>query len=300
MPSTESLEDLRRANPRNQPGFTEPVDEYESLRAQIVATEVAAPRRSTPRRLPRRRLVSVSTAGALLVTTAVLSGVFLSGGSTPSAYAAAEKAVAATFASTVDSGTIFTRVYGDGSGSVTVTSTVRWNGSDISVTAGDFGVGGEVRARLVGGEAYEQDPGGHWTHYAGGAFGYPRALKMALASAQADVAGKTVRTVLAHMIGSIEKIDNADGSTTYTGTQIEPDSTRVSVVMKVSGDGLISHLSVEERTSDGSITWMATRDYSGLGSTLAIEAPNPSTVVEGKQAPVLGPVAIPDTVTKTS
>jgi hypothetical protein len=297
MPSTESLEDLRRANPRNLPGFTEPVDEYESLRAKIVATEVAAPRRSTPRRLPRRRLIGVSTAGALLATTAVLGGVFLSGGSTPSAYAAAEKAVAATFASSVDSGTVFTRVYGDGPGSVAVTSTVRWNGSDISLAC-TWGASGELRLRLVGGEAYKLGPGGHWTHYAES---YPRALKSALATTKAEVAGTVERYFLAHVTGSLEKNDNADGSTTYTGTQIEPDSTRVFFVeMKVSGDGLISHLSVEERTSDGSITWMATRDYSGLGSTPAIEAPDPSTVVEGKQAPVLGPLANQGTVTKTS
>jgi len=296
MPSTESLEDLRRANPRNQPGFTEPVNEYESLRAQIVATEVAAPRRSTPRRLPHRRLIGVSTAGALLVITAVLSGVFLSGGSTPSAYAAAEKAVAATFASTVDSGTIVTRVYGDGSGFVSYTETTRWNGSDISVD-GRYS-GGSLRLRLVDGDFYEQVPGGQWTHYAGGASGYPRTLKKAFALAQAEAAGTMVRTYLAHMSSGLEKNDNADGSTTYTGT--DPDSPRVSIELKVSSDGLISHWSVEERMSNGYTTWMATRDYSELGSTPAITAPDAGTVVESKQAPAHAPAANPDAAAKTS
>ena len=321
MPSSESLEDLRRANPRNQPGFAELVDEYEPLKAQIVATPIAAPRRSKPRRLPRRRLIGVSMAVAALTVAAMLGGVFLSGGSTDSAYAAAKKAVAVTSANAVNSGTIVTRLSRDGA--TVATETTSWNGSDISLktvlyTASEL--------RLVGQDSYGLRPDGRWTHYDASALGLPAFLKEMLASARVDVAGTTVRNIIDATSG-LEQTENADGSTTYSGTAnadasigvvidtttgsvlalvtraIRPianakdRSTVVSVQLTVGSDGLISSLRVSFQ-SDGK-SWVQTSDYSQLGSTPAINAPDASTVLEGTLVKAHAPVADPSAATKT-
>lgn len=324
MPSSESLEDLRRANPRNQPGFAELVDEYEPLKAQIVATPIAAPRRSTPRRVSHRRLIGVSMAVAALAVAAMLGGVFLSGGSTQSAYAAAQKAVAVTSANAVDSGTIVTRLSRDGA--TVATETTSWNGSDISLktvlyTASEL--------RLVGQDSYGLRPDGRWTHYDASALGLPAFLKEMLASARVDVAGTTVRNIIDATSG-LEQTENADGSTTYSGTAnadasigsaivaIDPTdgsvlalvtrairpianakdrSTVVSVQLTVASDGLISSLRVSFQ-SDGK-SWAQTSDYSQLGSTPAITAPAAGTVVEGKLVKAHAPVADPSAATKT-
>ena len=324
MPSSESLEDLRRANPRNQPGFAELVDEYEPLKAQIVATPIAAPRRSKPRRLPRRRLIrrliGVSMAGAALTVAAMLGGVFLSGGSTDSAYAAAKKAVAVTSANAVNSGTIVTRLSRDGA--TVATETTSWNGSDISLK-NVFDTASELR--LVGQDSYELRSDGRWTHYDASALGLPAFLKEMLASARVDVAGTTVRNIIDATSG-LEQTENADGSTTYSGTAnadasigvvidtttgsvlalvtraIRPianakdRSTVVSVQLTVGSDGLISSLRVSFQ-SDGS--WAQTSDYSELGSTAAITAPDAGTVVEGKLVKAHAPAADPSAATKT-
>ena len=325
MPSSESLEDLRRANPCNQPGFAELVDEYEPLKAQIVATPVAAPRRSKPRRLPRRRLIrrliGVSMAGAALTVAAMLGGVFLSGGSTDSAYAAAQKAVAVTSANAVDSGTIVTRLSRDGA--TVATETTSWNGSDISLK-NVFDTASELR--LVGQDSYELRSDGRWTHYDASALGLPAFLKEMLASARVDVAGTTVRNIIDATSG-LEQTENADGSTTYSGTAntdasigvvIDPTtgsvlalvtrairpianakdrSTVVSVQLTVGSDGLISSLRVSFQ-SDGK-SWAQTSDYSELGSTAAITAPDAGTVVEGKLVKAHAPAADPSAATKT-
>jgi hypothetical protein len=322
MASSESLEDLRWANPRNQPGFAELVDEYEPLKAQIAATPTAAPRRSTPRRLPHRRLIGVSMAVAALTVAAMLGGVFLSGGSTDSAYAAAQKAVAVTSANAVDSGTIVTRLSRDGA--TVATETTSWNGSDISLK-NVFDTASELR--LVGQDSYELRSDGRWTHYDASALGLPAFLKEMLASARVDVAGTTVRNIIDATSG-LEQTENADGSTTYSGTAnadasigvvidtttgsvlalvtraIRPianakdRSTVVSVQLTVGSDGLISSLRVSFQ-SDGK-SWAQTSDYSQLGSTPAVTAPAAGTVVEGKLVKAHAPAADPSAAANAS
>jgi hypothetical protein len=299
MPLTESFQALHRASPRNRPGFQESIEAYDALRTEIAAAPVN-PRRSPRQLAHRRRLIGVSAAGAVLSAVAVLAGVMLSGGSTESAYAAATKAVAATSASAIDSGTIVTRLSDDGS--VMMTQTTRWNGSDISLVSVPRPA--EVsELRLIGENIYEQPPSsdGRWTHYAGDASG-SGFMKVMLASAQADVTGTTTRNIL-DVTDNLERVDNADGSTTYKGTAKANSvigrfgatgapravrtlaksfyrSTEASIELTVSSNGQISRLSVGYRM-DG-ITSTETSDYSRLGSTAAITAPDPGKVVEAE------------------
>ena len=300
MSAKESLKALRRVSPRSRPGFDESIEEYEELRTQIASTAYPAPRSSTARQLvQKRRLIGFSVAGALLSTAAVLAAVAVfTGSSAQSAYAAANAAVAATSANAVDSGTIVTRFSQDGSAAMT--QTTRWNGSDIALASRP---GPASELRLIGENIYEQPPSsdGRWTHYAGDAFG-SGLMKVELASAQADVAGTTTRNIL-DVTDNLERVDNADGSTTYKGTAKANSvigrfdvtgapravrtlaksfdrSTEASVELTVSSDGQISRLSVGSRSLG--ITCTETSDYSRLGSTAAITAPDPGKVVEAE------------------
>jgi hypothetical protein len=198
-----------------------------------------------------------------------------------------------------------------------MTQTTRWNGSDISLATGGDPVS---ELRLVGADVYEQAPSaGRWTHYAGDASGYPGFMKVMLASAQADVTGTTTRNIL-DVTANLERVDNADGSATFTGTakadsvigrfdvtgapravrtlaKVLDGSTKASVELTVSSDGQISRLSVGYR-SDGT-TWTETSDYSQLGSTPAIAAPDPGKVVEAEPVQPKTTSAAPTQTTTT-
>lgn len=316
MSPKESLKALRRVSPRSRPGFNESIEEYDGLRTQIASTAYPAPRSSAVRQLvQKRRLIGFSAAGALLSTAAVLAAVAVfTGSSTQSAYAAANAAVAATSANAVDSGTIVTRFSQDGSAAMT--QTTRWNGSDISLASG---AAQATELRLIDENVYEQSPDGRWTRYAGDASGYPGFMKVRLASAQADVAGTTTRNIL-DVTANLERVDNADGSATFTGTakadsvigrfdvtgapravrtlaKLLNGSTEASVELTVSSDGQISRLSVGYR-SDGT-TWTETSDYSRLGSTAAITAPDPGKVVEAERVELKPKDAAPSQTTTT-
>jgi hypothetical protein len=306
MSPSESLRALRRVNPRSRPGFNESIEEYDALRTQIASTAYVAPRRFSPI-VRKHRLIGVSIAGALLSTAAVLAAVvMLSGGSTESAYAAANKAVTATAASAIDSGTIVTQL--SRGGDTVSTETTHWNGSDISMKT-VFGTA-TSELRLVDRDSYGLRSDGRWTHFDADSTRLPAFLKEMLASARVDVAGTTVHNII-DATGGLEQTENADGSTAYSGTAnadasigsaivaIDPTngsvlglatrairtianakgrSTVVSVQLTVGSDGLIRSLRVSFES--GGESWLQTSDYSQLGSTPAIEAPDPSTVVE--------------------
>jgi hypothetical protein len=299
-----SLRALRETNPRNQPGFDESIERYDALRTKIVNT--AEPRRASPR-IVHKRALGVSIAGALVTVAAVLAGVMLSGGSTQSAYAAANEAVAATSAGALDSGTMTLKVtHGD---KVWTLDTTRWNGDNISIAESYLG----RQLLLIGGEAYVLQPGdGRWTHYPSEDVGFKQGPMVDLA--RADVAGSNVSEILAATTG-LEKTVQPDGSTIYRGTiensnadpAIAPgtDSAMRMIIKLRSGnepdvpgghhnnaqfqlvvgsDGLVRQVSVtfqqvgDKPTDNGTYAWSI--DYSKLGSTPAVTAPDPSNVVE--------------------
>ena len=206
MSASESLRALRQVNPRSRPGFNESIEEYDELRTQIASTAYAAPRRFSPI-VRKRRLISISVVGALLSTAAALAVIMLSGGSTESAYAAANKAVTAMGA--VDSGTIVSTL--TRGGFVVRTETTRWNGNDISLEC----CKGPSEERFVGAEYYERpDPNSRWTHLATDGSDYQ---KEKLAFARADMGGMTARSII-DATSDLKQIENADGSATYSGT----------------------------------------------------------------------------------
>ncbi len=304
MPADQSLRVLRDANPRNRPGFEQSLVRYDALRADITATPVTRPGKAlrSGRRLRIAGLSAVATAVAL---AAVLIGV-LATASPPSAYAAAKKAVAATSAGALRSGTM-TLVVTHGSSRWTLYK-VRWNGQDIAMSNGQgHSIGLNRQLVVAGANIYLQEADGHWVRYP---------VKSALHSkfgsavqlAQADAAGGTASAILA-LARHLHKTAGPDGSTLYTGT-IPPDQadsalaptddsimgvvTRLRSVgrdsrfqLVVGRDGLVRRMSEtfqnrgpqlnepdKKPVGKGSWTWSVS--YSQLGSTPPISVPSAS------------------------
>ena len=300
MPVNESLSALRRVNPRSRPGFDESIEKYDGLRTQIASAAYPAPRSSTARQLvQKRRLIGFSAAGALLSTAAVLAAVvILGGGSTQSAYAAANAAVAATSSGALDSGTLVVKLTHDGA--AFQSDTTRWSDGNVSLSmtgSPDY----NEKLLLVGSDAYVlRAEDGRWTHYATDE-GSP-GLKIATMRdlALADIAGTTLGDVLAVTTG-LKKSERADGSTIYRGTvkagtpadamahgssamrlitKLQKVGIDTNIELIVGSNGLVDQASASYQNDGGTWTWST--DYSQLGSTPAIEAPDPSKVVEAE------------------
>jgi len=323
MPTNLSLRALREENPRNQPGFDQSIERYDALRMQIAATPSAAPRR-LQQLAGRRRLIGLSAAGAALSLAAVLAGLLLTAASPESAYAEAANAVAATSADTLDSGTMTLEVtHGD---KVWTLDTTRWNGDAISVARGYP----DVQLRLVGGGAYVLQVGDErWTHYSSENVGYKLGPMVDLA--HADIAGSSVSEILAATT-DLEKTVQPDGSTIYRGTlpnsNADPatppgtDSAMRMIIklrsgnepgapggrhsdaqveLTVGSDGLVRQVSVTfqqegEKLPADNGTWAWSVDYSQLGSTPPISAPDASNVLESTTVPA-STETVPDTET---
>jgi hypothetical protein len=241
--------------------------------------------RDVRRRRPRAPRLVLPTAAMLAAaaTIAVVVGLML-GAASPSADAAARKALAATAA--VNSGTMtMTWVVGDH----TTVRTTQWNGADLSV-ADDPAVHDAfaIQELLVGGNVYVQLPDGTWQHYASEAdAGY---LDASLHVARADVAGTSAAQVLA-LVPGLKQAAQPDGTTVYSGTiqatgpghvpvgditpatvlgaRLQSVGRESQLRMVVGSDGLVSQLS--ETADDGSASW--TIRYSQLDSTPPISAP---------------------------
>ena len=314
MRTDTSLHALRGASPRNQPGFDEWIDSFDSLRTQIPATPVPA-QRPLPKPDSRHRPVvglAVTVATAVAVVGVVV-GLALTAASPPSASAAARRALAATAAA--PSGTMTTTVlHGGVTNALEVT---RWNGSDLvfSPGVGDPVVSSIRQLLLIGGGAYVQTSDGTWLHYANASDVPPKPLGGMVQYAHDNLAGTTAQQILALATG-VQKTARADGTTLYTGTIPNSAGARIApsdngaitrmifgvlkskaggalalgggnhndlqLQMSVGGDGLVRQVSVTYQQQDmgtpaldGTYTWSIT--YSQLGSTPPITAPASST-----------------------
>jgi hypothetical protein len=329
MRSDTSLHALRDASPRNQPGFDDWIDSFDSLRTQIPATPVPA-RRPLPKPDSRhRRVVGLGvTVAAAVVVVGVVVGLALTAASPPGAEAAARRALAATAAA--PSGTMTTTVLHAG-----VTQTIdaaRWNGSDIAFSPGD---GPIPQLLLIGGGMYVQTSDGTWLHYANASDVGPKPLGGLEQLAQDKIAGTTPQQILALATG-VQQTAQPDGTTVYTGTipgsSLDPamvpgndaitsmilgaqkrtdmmfggagGNTPGSSVqndlqfeMSVGGDGLVRQVTVTFQ-QNGTYTWSVT--YSRLGSTPPITAPASSTDVQPGTLPpgILPPATPQDTRTQ--
>ena len=211
MRTDTSLHALRDASPRNQPGFDDWIDSFDSLRTQIPATPVPA-RRPLPKPKSRhRRAVGLGvTVAAAVAVIGVVVGLALTAASPPGAEAAARRALAATAAA--PSGTMTTTVLHAG-----VTQTIdaaRWNGSDIAFSPGD---GPIPQLLLIGGGMYVQTSDGTWLHYANASDVGPKPLGGLEQLAQDNIASTTPQQILALATG-VQQTAQPDGTTVYTGT----------------------------------------------------------------------------------
>jgi hypothetical protein len=307
MSTDPSLHALRDASPRNQPGFDDWIDSFDSLRAQIPATPVPA-RRPLPTPASRhRRVVGLGVTVAAVAVVGVVVGLALTGASAPGAEAAARRALAATAAAS--SGTMTTTVLHAG-----VTRTIdgaSWNGSDIAFSPGD----GQVQQLLlIGGSMYVQSSDGTWFRYANASDVGPKPLGGLAQLAQDNIASTTPQQILSLATG-VQQTAQPDGTTVYTGTipssSLDPatlpgnDAITSMILgaqkrtdmmfggvggnapgssmqndlqfeMSVGADGLVSQVSVTFQ-QNGTYTWSVT--YSQLGSTPPITAPSSSTDV---------------------
>jgi hypothetical protein len=216
MSTPESFQALRRANPRNEPGFAETVDTAAGFaRTEIATAGDAAP----PRSSRRRRLLGVSAAAAaLVVVAAVIAYSTIGSSGVQSANAAFEQATILTAASAERSGTAVVRMTHDGK--PWTGSTIRWNGDDISVKSDMSDRNGRPGSALlvVGGVVYGVEEG-RWFE-----MGSPDNIEPGsgttptetLAAVREDVGGTTLRRITNGMTGLTTR-SLADGSTAYTG-----------------------------------------------------------------------------------
>jgi hypothetical protein len=215
MSTPESFQALRRANPRNEPGFAEAV----GTAAGFVRTEIAtagvfaAPGRS------RRRLLSVSAAAAaLVVATAAIAYSTIGSSGVQSANAAFEHAAMLTATSAERSGTAVVRMTHDGK--PWTGSTIRWNGDDIVIRSDLPDRNGRPGSAMlvVDGVVYGVEDG-RWLE-----MGSPGNIDPdsgttpgeTLAAVREEVGGATLRRITNGMTGLTTRT-LADGSTAYSG-----------------------------------------------------------------------------------
>jgi hypothetical protein len=251
--------------------------------------------------LRRHRLIALSAAAAGALSLAgVLVGLTLSAAAPEGAYAAAKKAVAASSAGALDSGTMTLTSAGPYSsgpwqGGSDVT-TVRWNGDDLAITSAGAadGLHGFVQLLLAGGGVYVQRADGSWLHYRSEADLERAFYAGAVQAARSLAAGSRAAQIIASAYG-LEKSVQPDGSTLYSGTippsdpaEVAPSNDAASQFMLpgfgpggafelvVGSDGLVTQMS---ETASPPLTGAWSIAYSELGSTAPIKPP--STYTEG-------------------
>jgi hypothetical protein len=267
------------------------------------ALRMPHPSLGLPHLAPRRRLIALSTAAAAALSLAgLLVALTLSGAGPASAYAAAKKAVAATSAGALDSGTLTLTSGGPDStrdGSASMVTTVRWNGNALAIASGGEAhvLPGFVQLLLVGGGVYLQRADGSWLHYASEADLGPPLYAGAVQAARGLAAGSRAAQIIASAHG-LQKTVQPDGSTVYSGTippgnpaEVAPSNDTATQIMLpsfgpggafqmiVGSDGLVTQMS---ETASPPLTDAWSIEYSQLGSTPQITPP--TTYTEGTPA----------------
>jgi len=232
MNTPESLQALRRANPRAKAGFAESVEAAaDAVRSQLVTTtttttDLASDGAPGPRRRhadPRRRLVRAATLGVSLAAAAAMAAVLTVGSPGPgvaTAAAAVKQAVTVTAAAGERSGTAVVRITHNGQ--IWAGTTIRWHGKDLAVSRDGPGRQGRAGSELlvVDGTLYLFDPAdGGWVMA-----GDPSSIdpdsgttpEEYLAAVGEDVGGATLHRITDGMTGLTSR-QLGDGSTVYSG-----------------------------------------------------------------------------------
>jgi hypothetical protein len=300
---SESLEALRRANPRASARFRESVDAtVEAVRARV-DTDGTEP--VVVSSFPRRRLVRTAAAGSALAVAAA-AALFVTVGSPGSgqgiedAAAAIRNAATLTAASAEKSGTATVRM--THAGELWAHKVVRWNGDDVEIT--DNSPGGPSSGLpliVANGMMYGHDPCCEgWVELGPvesidpGSGTTPVEI---LAAVREDVGGTTLRRIVGAMRASgLTTAEQGDGSTVYRGTtpagriaretgfkeghairvlpfgyvaddEAANPSARLRTAVTVGADGIVREIAVTWGT------WSYTVTYGNLGATPAIAAP---------------------------
>jgi hypothetical protein len=304
MSTSQSLEALRRANPRTNASIKDAVDAAAaSVRLRIATADSTNEPRDWHLR-SHRRLVGV-TAGAAIAAAAAVA-VFLtigSSGVTPgveNAAAAITKAALLSAASAEQSGTA--TVHMTHHGRLWAHKTVRWNGDDVEITDESPGrPSSGLPLLVVNGMMYGHDPDhegwveiGPVSSIDPGSGTTPTDV---LAAVKEDMGGATLRRITGAMTaGGLTTTHQSEGSTVYRGTvpsgQIARETgykegeairvfpfgyvahdaaadprSRLDSAVTVGADGVIREIAVRWGT------WTYTVTYSDLGSTPALVAP---------------------------
>jgi len=194
--------------------MNETAHELDVIRTQLRAAIERDLQDRTPRSgvIHRRsvRIAIPTLAVAAAATAAIVLGLIVSAASPSAASAAARRALAATAAA--PSGTLTTTVLH--AGDTQTVEGARWNGNDIAYSPED---GPIPQLLLIGGGMYVQTLDGAWWHYANAADVGPKPLGGLAQLAQDTIAGTTPQQVLSLATG-VQKTEQQDGSTVYTGT----------------------------------------------------------------------------------
>jgi hypothetical protein len=300
---SESLEALRRANPRASTRFRENVAAtVDAVRARVdtVATEP-----TVASHVPRRWLVRTAAAGSAVAVAAAVA-LFVTVGSPGSgrgvenAAAAIRNAATLTAASAERSGTTSVRMTHNGE--LWAHKVVRWNGGDVEITDDSPGrPSSGLPLLVVNGMLYGHDPCCEgWVELGPvgsidpGTGTTPLEI---LAAVREDVGGTTLRRIVGAMRASgLTTAKQDDGSTVYRGTtpagriaretgfkegqairvlpfgyvahdEAANPSARLRTAVTVGADGIVRELAVTWGT------WSYTVTYSNLGATPAITVP---------------------------
>jgi hypothetical protein len=301
MTTIDSLQALRRANPRAQEGFAESVaSAAHAVRAGLVTADipVVQPR---PRRAPSRRILGLSAAAALAAAAAVLAVLTVSPAGGPGvqdASAAVRTAAAVTAAAAERSGTASVRMTRDGES--WVAATIRWNGDDVSIARDEPRRAGKAGHPMlvVGGVLYGFEEGFGWV-----AFGDPANIDPdsgttpaeILTAVREDVGGATLRRILEGMTGLTAR-ELEDGTIVYSGNVAsrlvatetgmkDGESLRVlpfGYVANGEASDPNAQLDVAVTVGENDVVheiavawgvWTYTVTYDGLGATAAPQAP---------------------------
>jgi hypothetical protein len=304
MRSERELALLERANPVDESDLPAPEDTRARLPRDRILTE------PVPRNRPRRRALrpALPAAGAAVATAAVVGALVLvgtpgGGADVEDAAAAVQQAAAVTAASAERSGTAVVRItHGD---ELWAEKTIRWNGSDLSLSDESPGRAGRTGAEflLVDGMIYGIDPGdGRWVE-----LGSPESIDPDsgttpaeyLAATREDVGGAMLRR-LTDAITGLATARLEDGSSVYSGSvaaglvaresgfkegaaiRVLPfgyvahgdaadPAAAVDVALTVGADGLVRDVTATWGGEGG--TWTYRVAYSDLGATPAPTAP---------------------------
>jgi hypothetical protein len=288
MNQNQSLEALRRSNPRNGAEFS----------------EWAAQLRSSPQQAKRRRWPIIGIPAAATVAAVVVTLVAVGSPVGPMAVPPAEamqQAAQVTAQAAANSGTVELEITQDGA--LWVARTLRWNGSDLSVANADPSGDSRKDMLVVDGMMYAPslEVAGLWVE-----LGPPQSIDPDsgttpdeyLDAIAEDVGGETIQRITAEMSG-LSTTHGADGSTLYQGKvpagslaresgfkdgenlRVLPfgyvahddaadPSKLIDISIRVGADGTIDDI---HATWGGGSSWSYRLRYSDLGTTATIEKP---------------------------